>query len=163
MGLTFTADPLHTFSIKIFLVKYPIKWPSLNIWGERSSGLRYYNQNRKVPGSNPTWQEAGLFITVSSVLSQPTFGNSERGSLTNPMFIKIFSAVLIWSSPGALKQLNHITRWTLDQNCYNAVIKIRLVGHYAAKLQLKKISDLLSFLRYQRKCVFKFLFSQLMS
>ena len=31
MELVFTAGVLHTFSIKMFLIKYPIKWPSFNI------------------------------------------------------------------------------------------------------------------------------------
>ena len=35
MGLVFTADIHHTFFIKIFLIKYPIKWSSqVSIFGE---------------------------------------------------------------------------------------------------------------------------------
>ena len=48
MGLAFSADFLHIYSIKIFLIKYPFKWPSFTIWGVWPKGLRY------VPGSNPT-------------------------------------------------------------------------------------------------------------
>ena len=39
--LVFTAGSLHTFSIKVFLVKCPIKRSSFNNWEEWSSGLRY--------------------------------------------------------------------------------------------------------------------------
>ena len=32
--LVFTGDFLHTSSINMFIIKYPIKWPSCIIWGE---------------------------------------------------------------------------------------------------------------------------------
>ena len=43
MELVLTANHLHTFSIKMLLIKYPIKWPSFSIWGEWFRGLRHYN------------------------------------------------------------------------------------------------------------------------
>ena len=33
---------------------------------------------------------------------QPILDPPQRHSLTNPMFIKVFSTILTWSSPGAL-------------------------------------------------------------
>ena len=49
MGLVFSADFLHTYSMKIFLIKYPIKCPSFTIWRVWPKGLKY----RSVPGSTP--------------------------------------------------------------------------------------------------------------
>ena len=63
-GTNFYCRFFHTFSIKIFLVKNFIKRPSFNIWREWPSGFKHYNQNWKVPNSNPFQHSAGLFITV---------------------------------------------------------------------------------------------------
>ena len=43
VGLVLTVDLLLIFSIKIFLIKNPIKWPSFNISRESPTCLRYYN------------------------------------------------------------------------------------------------------------------------
>ena len=43
MGIDFSADFLHTLSIKVILIKYHTKRPSFNIWGEWPSGWRHYN------------------------------------------------------------------------------------------------------------------------
>ena len=40
MGLAFSADFLHTFSVKMFLFKYHIKWPNCTIWGMWAQGLK---------------------------------------------------------------------------------------------------------------------------
>ena len=44
MGLVFSSDFLHTFSIKTFLFKYPIKLSSLYIWGMWPQGLKAHSK-----------------------------------------------------------------------------------------------------------------------
>ena len=61
MRLVFRAYFLHTFSIKIFLIKYPIKWPSLTILGVWCKRLRY----RNVSSWNPTRHSAIISLSHS--------------------------------------------------------------------------------------------------
>ena len=119
MGLVFSTGFLLTFSIKIFLIKYPIKWPSFTIWGVWLEGLRYFN----VPGSNPIRNSTVIW------LPEPTLRHYERNSLTNSLLITLFSSILIERSSGGLKQPNLTMsfRLTSDKNCYNAVINIELL------------------------------------
>ena len=64
MEVVFTAGFLHTFSIKMFLIKYPVKWASLNIWGEWPNWLKNYSFDWKGFDSNPTRHSAGLFLAI---------------------------------------------------------------------------------------------------
>ena len=96
--LVFTAGFLYTFSIKMFLIKYPTR---------HSDG----------------------FVNYYLAGPQPTLGDFQRNSLTDPMVITAFSIISTWSTPGALKQVNLVTRILVrsGQNRYNAVINIGLV------------------------------------
>ena len=64
MELVFTAGFLHIFSIKMFFIKYLIKYPSFNMRGEWSSRLKHYSLKWKVFGSNHTRHSTGLFLTI---------------------------------------------------------------------------------------------------
>ena len=44
MGLVSSLDFLHTFSIKTFLFKYPIKLSSFTIWGMWPQGLKAHSK-----------------------------------------------------------------------------------------------------------------------
>ena len=106
MGLVFNYRFFAYFSIKISLIKNPIIWPSFNIWREWPSGLKHYNKNCKVPNWNPSWHSAGFFINCYLVVPQPTLGHSQRDSLTNQMFMKMFSTITTkphYKAPGDLR------------------------------------------------------------
>ena len=60
MGLDFTADFLHTFPIKIFLIKNSIKWPSFNI-------------SRKWPSVLKITMRTGRFSIQTSIGTQLAF------------------------------------------------------------------------------------------
>ena len=131
MGLNFTAHFPHTFSIKSFFVKYPIKWPNINIWGECSSGSRQYNENWKVPGSNPTWHSAGHFITVVS-LSHSQFWAilKEIATLTQCLskcFLQFWPYVHQESCNNSTSLQS--SWWPSGQTCYNTVINFGLVAN----------------------------------
>ena len=128
MRLVFAADFLHTFSIRIFLIKSPIKWPSFNIWRQCPSCLRHYNWNWNVLDSSPTCHSAGLFITVTS-LSHRQLWTILKESLINPMFIKMFSTIITkphYIAPGDL-----LVKIFIMQG-------LTFVGHGVAKQQFKK-------------------------
>ena len=95
MELVFTVGFLHTFSIKMFHIKYPIERRNFNIWEEWPSQSKHYNLN---------WLNR---------------------CLTNPMVIIAFSTILTWNTPGALKKSTLLqSPWqTSGQNRYSTVIK----------------------------------------
>ena len=45
---------------------------------------------------------SSTFYNCHLAVLQPTLGHSQSDSLTNPMFIKVFSTILTWSSSGAI-------------------------------------------------------------
>ena len=61
MGLVSSVDFLHTFCIKIFLIKCPVKWPSSSIWGEWPKG------------SVRIWIRIGMFLVQTPLGTQMLF------------------------------------------------------------------------------------------
>ena len=88
MGLVFTADFLHTFSVFFFLLK-TLSNDQASIFGE--SGL-VGTLKLEFEGSQfkPQLALSWIFYNCYLVVPQTTLGHSQRDSLTNPKYQNIF-------------------------------------------------------------------------
>ena len=65
MGLVFSPEFLHSFSIKMLFIN--IKWLTFTIWGVWPKRLRYYQYNKNVPGWNPTRHSVVICLSRSQL------------------------------------------------------------------------------------------------